>query len=466
MAWVLFILIGLAGWTNPASSAQSPPQQSSNGVMIHGVVLDASGMGAPDASVRLERTGTSNVVEIKTGKAGAFTLSAPATGSYTLSAEKSGMHSRAIAILLSAEEKPNPVQLVIDQKGSDEKGSLAEKPAALSQVSAMQFADEPNFTVAGVTDWTAVGGHGSDLSLRTSEALNRETLTLKPQGENAPVSATPGSADALRLAGELAEKSGDPLAAVKEFEQAVRLDPSEQNYFEWGSELLLHRAVWQAQEVFQNGAKAYPQSARMLTALGAAFFAGARYEEAATQLCASSDLNPADAEPYTFMGKIAIAAPASLPCIEQRLARFAKQQPENQLANYFYAMAILKRLQQSPDPGASEQAEALLKKAVSIDSKCSDGFLQLGILSFSQRKYDAAIGFYTKAIAADPKSGEAHYRLGVAYDRIGQSARAAQEFQLHDQIEKQQAAAIEEQRREIKQFRVAVSEKSASPESH
>ena len=50
-------------------------------------------------------------------------------------------------------------------------------------------------------------------------------------------------ADAHRLAGELDEKLGDPLAAVQEYERAARLDPSEQNYFAWGSELLLHRAV-------------------------------------------------------------------------------------------------------------------------------------------------------------------------------------------------------------------------------
>ena len=42
----------------------------------------------------------------------------------------------------------------------------------------MEFADRPNFSVAGVTDWTAVGGHGSDASLRTSEDLARETQTL------------------------------------------------------------------------------------------------------------------------------------------------------------------------------------------------------------------------------------------------------------------------------------------------
>ena len=106
------------------------------------------------------------------------------------------------------------------------------------------------------------------------------------------------------MAGELDESEGDPLAAVHQFEQAVRLDPSEENYFEWGSELLLHRAILQAQEVFQNGAKAYPKSVRMQTALGTALFAGAHYEEAAQRLCDASDLSPADIETYIFMGKI------------------------------------------------------------------------------------------------------------------------------------------------------------------
>ena len=135
---------------------------------------------------------------------------------------------------------------------------------------------------------------------------------------------------------------GDPLAAVHEDEQAVRLDPSEQNYFAWGSELLLHRAVWQAAEVFKNGTKAYPKSARMLAALGAALFAGALYDQAADSLCQASDLNPADTEPYLFMGRIEMAAPKPLACIEPRLARFVQQQPQNSLANYFYAMAIWK----------------------------------------------------------------------------------------------------------------------------
>ena len=306
---------------------------------------------------------------------------------------------------------------------------------------AIEFADQPNFTIAGVTDWTAAGGHGSDSSLRASEALTRETLTLKPEGPAYSATSFPGNADAdsHRLSGALDEKRGDPLAAVREYRQAVRLDPSEQNYFDWGSELLLHRAVWQAQEVFRQGAEANPKSARMLMALGTALFAGGRDDEAARRVCAASDLNPKDPAPYIFLGKIERAAPLPLDCVEPKLARFVEEQPENALANYFYAMAIWKRRERGQDQRASQQAESLLTKAVTIDPKCADAYLQLGVLYFAQSNIPKAIAFYKKAIEADPQLSEAYYRLGVAYDRIGESAKAKENFQLHQEIEKRQA---------------------------
>jgi hypothetical protein len=62
--------------------------------------------------------------------------------------------------------------------------------------------------------------------------------------------------------------------------------------------------------------------------------------------------------------------------------------------------------------------------------------------------------------------GEAHYRLGVAYDRIGQPEKAKQEFQLHDEIERVQAAAVERQRREVKQFQVVLQGQPGSPSTH
>jgi tetratricopeptide (TPR) repeat protein len=452
-------------------SASSAIAQHTGGGLVRGTVVNSTGAVVGDASVTLEQEGVAGARETTTSAAGVFAFSALPAGNYRLSAHKAELRTRSATVQVGSSAVENHVNLVLDEALS----SIQSSPPA------MEFADKPNFAVAGVTDWTAVGGHGSDATLRTSEALARETLTLKPDdpakhGDEYDVAlaykengdftrarehvqkllAQQDTADLHRLLGELDEKTGDPLAAVHEDERAVHLDPSEQNYFAWGSELLLHRAVWQAAEVFRQGSKAHPHSARMLTALGSALFAAALYDEAATSLCAASDLNPADPEPYTFMGRIEIASPKPLACIEPRLARFVQAHPENSLGNYFYAMAIGKQQEQPPDPMALHQVETLLTKAVTIDPKCSDAYLQLGILYSSQHQPEKAIGFYTRAIQSDPQLGEAHYRLGVAYDRMGLPEKAAQEFKLHDEIEKQQAAAVEQQRREVKQFLVVL----------
>jgi tetratricopeptide (TPR) repeat protein len=227
----------------------------------------------------------------------------------------------------------------------------------------------------------------------------------------------------------------------------------------WGSELLLHRAVWQAAEVFRNGVKAHPTSSRMLTGLGAALFAGALYDEAAARLCQAADLNPSDPEPYTFLGQIVPAAPKALPCVRSTLGRYAQQHPGDAQALYSYAMAVAKENANDPE------VEALLTRAIAIDRKCAPAYLQLGILAYAHRDPLKAIDLYHQAIDADPQLAEAHYRLGVAYDRMGKADQAAQEFQRHDEIEKQQAALVEQQRREVKQFLVVL-EHQQDPQPH
>jgi tetratricopeptide (TPR) repeat protein len=525
----------------PGAIAQQVPSQDSTGANIQGSVNDSGGNPVANASVQLEETAVRNPLETKTSAAGAFAFLALPTGTYKLTAEKSGLRSAAAVIVIGSNADRRHIDLVLESNAGTR---------SLSPAQSMGFSDSPNFTVAGVTDWTAVGGHGSDSILRTSEDLARETVALKPKDAKSGTSESAGSAkegesegtlrtalagapgsfeanhqlgeyylhagryreslplleaayrldpanennerdlalayeqtgdfkqarehvdnllkrkndaDLHRMAAELDEKLGDPLGAVQEDQRAVALNPSEQNYFAWGSELLLHRAVWQAADVFRNGVKAHPHSVRLLTGLGTALFAGAAYDEAARNLCAASDLDPSNPEPYIFMGKVAMAAPTPLPCIEAKLARFAKDQPDNSIANYLYAMAMWKQQQSSSSSSpAMQNVETLLTKAVTIDPRCSDGFLQLGILAASQHNYEKAIHLYTKASEVNPQLAEAHYRLGVAYERLGEHDKAQQEFQLHDQIEKRQADAVELERRELKQFVVVQGQPATS----
>src|SRR5947207_9908862 len=409
--------------------------------------------------------------------------------------EKSGCLNSVSSSLAMSEGAKKHVDLVLESLAHPD--SSGESRASGSAPAAMEFDDKPNFTVAGVTDWNNTGIHGSDASQRTSEALVKETLALK-SGEHAETSAgasnagiTPvnsseteeelrearehakkmlaiaDKADAHRLLGELDERLGDPLEAVQEYERAARLDPSEQNYFEWGTELLLHRADQPAVEVFTKGAHAHPDSARMLAGLGAALYAEGKSEEAARRLCEAADLKPADPAPYVFLGKMEKASTGVLPCGEQKLARFVREQPGNALANYYYGVALWKRDRGLEKNAASlQQAEALLDKAVRIDPKLGEAYLQLGILRTERGNFEQAIRDYTKAIEVSPQLSEAHYRLGSAYRRISEESKAEQEFWEYEKIEKAETAAIERQRRELRQFLIILKDQPAAATPH
>src|SRR5271165_6569324 len=60
------------------------------------------------------------------------------------------------------------------------------------------------------------------------------------------------AAELHNLLGEIEEKDGQFVAAANEFELAAHADPSESHLFDWGSELLIHRTLGPAVEVFRQ----------------------------------------------------------------------------------------------------------------------------------------------------------------------------------------------------------------------
>jgi tetratricopeptide (TPR) repeat protein len=523
----------------PALAAQETQSAKPEGATLRGTVHDSTGTLVSDAHVVLLGESLRTSRESSTDSAGVFTFTGVAMGALTLTANAGQLRSGAVSLIVSTPGEQPRIDLVL---GAPEAQPPAAAPDDAGQ--AMQFADNPDFAIAAVTDWTAVGGHGSDANLRTSEALTREAIKLRPESAQSAAAGLPGAAtgpkesesalraavkkdpkdftanhklglfylqaeryqdavpllraayqadpsgydneyelaqaieatgdtaqardhvrrllarrptaDLHRMEGELDERLDDPLSAVHEFQEAASEEPSEDNYFAWGSELLIHRAVWQAREVFAKGVALYPQSARMLKARGAALFAGGLYDEAAQDLCTASDLNPESIDPYLFMGKIEIAAPNPLPCVVVKLARFERLQPTNALANYYYAMALWKQQGETTDPRILERVKDLLTQAVALDPKCADGDLELGNLSAGEKQWEQAIGHYLNAIQADPELNDAHYRLAVAYERAGEKAKAREQFQLHDAIAREQAAEVQRQRKAVKQFLVVL----------
>jgi tetratricopeptide (TPR) repeat protein len=255
-----------------------------------------------------------------------------------------------------------------------------------------------------------------------------------------------------RLLGDVHEKLNRPLEAVRDYERAAELDPSESNLFDWGSELLKHRALDPAIEVFGKGDRLFPNSARMLIGLGVANYARGFNDDAVARLCQASDLAPQDQDPYLFLGKIETAESNHAACLIEKLRRFAKLQPENALANYYYALTFARSSESPENPHNTAQVKMLLEKAIALDPNFGAAYFQLGVFYSSQKDFASAVPAYQQAILHNPDLAEAHFRLARAYASTGERAKAEAETELYRQTSKKAAEQADHERREIQDF--------------
>jgi tetratricopeptide (TPR) repeat protein len=430
---------------------RAQPQLPADSAALQGFVRDSRGRQLAGATVYLQLKDGTQTLSALSDATGSYQFSGLREGIYVLRAEKTGYSQVAIGpcVLRPKEAKKFDLTLESDKKPPE-------------------FFDEPQFTVAGVTDGTNLGGHGSNTIVRTKESLAKDVATLSASAGKSPVTAGPAPSlsrdsaqldPALRdqarqhgLLGDIAEKSGDSLKAVREYQKAAELDPSEPNFFDWGAELLLHRAAEPAIEVFGKGTRLFPRSARMLVALGVSWYSNGSYDQAAERLCEASDLDPADPQPYLFLGKIQSVETNQSECPAERLKRFAKLQPENPLANYYYGVNLWKRRKGPDDAESVAQAESYLTGAVQLDPKLGIGYLQLGVMYSERKEFARAISSYQSAIQASPQLEEAHYRLAQAYKRTGEKDKAEEELRVYNQLSKSKDEEVERVRRESRQF--------------
>lgn len=525
--WVLAAMAALAPVRaqSPEPAGIAAVQGTAHGT-LQGYVRDSNGRPVANATVLLQlATGTETPATqtqiTHTDSEGAYRFVALREGAYTLRAEIKGYGEAIVGPVSLAQKVTKNIDLaLVSPRASQPQNPPPGTPATgKPSAEAPEFFDEPQFTVAGVTQATNSGGHGSDTVLRTTEALAKATVSLSKEssaGSKSATSAAPESSlrDAVvrapenfeanwqlgkllvdngkateavpylerasrikpsdpephHLLGDVEEKLGDPLGAVREYQRAAELDPSEADLFDWGTELLTHRALEPATEVFTKGNRLFSKSVRMLVALGVAWYARGSYDQAAQCLVNASDLAPDNPTPYLFLGKMQGAETTPSEKSVDRLGRLAQLQPDNALANYYYAVSLWKQSAGSVDGDIerSVRVESLLQKAVHLDPKLGAAYLQLGILYSQREDFSRAISAYQKAIEVSPELDqtieEAHYRLAQAYLRTGNKARAQEQLQLHDRLAKTTKEDTERERREIQQFVIALRNKnSASP---
>ena len=273
------------------------------------------------------------------------------------------------------------------------------------------------------------------------------------------------TAELHNLLGEIEEKDGNFVPAANEYETAAHADPSESNLFDLASELLLHRTLDPAVDVFQHATERYPKSARLAIGLGMALNARGNYDDAVKSLLRGADLNASDPDCYLFLSKAYSSSPGQAEEVIERFRRFAELQPGNARAHYYYAMSLWKGKRAEDATLDFQQIEALLKKSLALDPKSAEAHLQLGNLYADQTKYAESIPEYEKARELDPDLADVRYRLGQAYVRTGKKDLAQEEFAIYQKIREQHLADLDKQRAEIRQFVYAAkSGAAAKPE--
>jgi tetratricopeptide (TPR) repeat protein len=254
------------------------------------------------------------------------------------------------------------------------------------------------------------------------------------------------------LLAQVEEKDGKFLVAANEYQIAAHLDPSEDNLFDWGGELLVHRTYDPAIEVFRQAGQRYPNSPRLKIGLGMALYSRGNYEESIKSLLAAADLDPADPRCYLFLSKSYLSSPNQADEVIQRFRRYSELKPDNALAQYYYAISLWKgkRLEQSSVD--FQTVESLLQRSIALDGTLADSHLQLGILYADQHESAKSLPEYQRALELNPDSPDAHYRLGQYYVRAGQKDQAQQEFAVYQKLQAQHMAAVDKERAEVQQF--------------
>jgi tetratricopeptide (TPR) repeat protein len=254
------------------------------------------------------------------------------------------------------------------------------------------------------------------------------------------------------LLGQIDEKDGKFLEAVKEYDTAAHIDPSDDNLFAWGGELLLHRTYEPAVDVFKFATQRFPDSPRLQIGLGMALYARGLYEESVDALLKAVDLSPDDPRCYQFLTRAYDSSPKQADEVIQRFRRYAELQPGNARAQYYYAMSLWKgkRLEQT-DPDL-KTVEALLKKSIAMDGTFPDAHVQLGNLYADQHEYQQSIPEYEHALELDPNLPDAHYRLGTDYVHAGQKDKAQEEFAVYQKLRAEHLAEDDKERAEVQQF--------------
>jgi len=264
----------------------------------------------------------------------------------------------------------------------------------------------------------------------------------------------------------LAADRDDVDAAIKDFKEALRRDPTFFSAWQDLGVAYMKLKRWgDAVETFAEFARLRPDAVDAAYLHALALFNAGRVEDSEGEARRALRINAGAAEAHTLLGVILASRPASNAEAAEALSQAAALNPKSFDAHFYlgrvlYAMkdhagavrelraaaALDTRLDpQSPfglvgqgalfvKQGKLDEAVAALKRAATLDPRNFEARLALGRADALAGRYAEAVVQLQAATAIAPYRSDAHYQLGLALKRLGRDEEAKREFDAVDKL--------------------------------
>jgi len=231
------------------------------------------------------------------------------------------------------------------------------------------------------------------------------------------------TAELADLAGEAYLKNHQTQEAYNAFRLATGIDPQNENgYVDLCSLSLDLEKFDLGIEIADLGLKHLPDSARLHLERGALLAMKGEFDRAQQDFSAAATLAPGEVTPLVSEGVLAMQTDHLAQSVDI-LHRAATQAPGSYLAQYWYAVALL-RNGATPGSAAGEQALSALEASVRSNADFWHSQADLGKVLLDNSQVEPAIGHLERAAALNPAATTPLYLLAQAYRRKGDSERA------------------------------------------
>lgn len=234
--------------------------------------------------------------------------------------------------------------------------------------------------------------------------------------------------------GDFEEQRNQSIEAARAYQKAVELAPQNEDYrLALSIELLRHQTFEPAILVLEEGAKRFPDSVRLRTALGVAYFLVDRNVEAVGTLMAIPSYPPA----LRYLGEIELQQTASPDAEAMKLLC---------ASSGFDAVCgglLLRQAMASGDESRRGEIFQRLTAAARTSPNDPTARCELGKAYEWTMQWKESRTELEACERLQPASVEAHYRLARVYRRLGERELADKEAALRDEAEKRQSEANE-----------------------